>query len=317
MTTPAIGREDDRVKCSIAIPAEFRARLINQDPATRSWLDELPELLGQTLSDWRLSLVGNPSFGGTSVVVPVSRPDGGKAALKLVSPVADAAHEAKALQVLNGVGVVELYEYSPRCCAMLLELLDRARGSEQADPRRMAEICGGIAAEIASIPAPPDAPSLRVGAPAWRVEFGRQHARAEAEGRGLPRAVFHRAEDAIAELQGAPDARMTHGDLSFDNLMQRPDGTWVSIDPKYVRGPAENEAHTVVRSVPWCRLDGTDPVTSSHLLIEAFCSAGGLDTGLAMRISHARFAASYYWETEHGGDAQNVDWLRLMTGDTR
>lgn len=306
----------DRVDSSITVPAGFRARLISQNPASRSWLEELPGLLAQALDDWRVSPIGAPRFGGTSVVVPVRRPSGRRAALKLVSPVADAADEANALRVLKGAGVVELYEYSPRRCAMLLELLDRARGSEQADPRRMAEICGGVAAEIASVPAPADAPSLPAGAPAWRVEFGRQHARAEAEGRGLPLPVFRRAEDAIAELEGAPDARMTHGDLSFDNLMQRPDGSWVSIDPKYVCGPAENEAHTVVRSVPWCRLDGTDPVTSSRLLIEAFCSAGGLDAGLAMRISHARFAASYYWETEHGGDTRNVEWLRLMTGDT-
>ncbi len=304
-----------RVKCLIAVPAEFRTRLINQNPATRSWLDELPQLFGRTLSDWGLSLIGKPSFGGTSVVVPVGRPDGQKAALKLVSPVADAAHEARALQVLKGAGVVELYEYSPECRAVLLELIEGGKGSEQADPRRVAEICGVVAAEIASVPAPADAPSLRAGAPGWRAEFGRQHARAEAESRGLPRAVFRRADDAIAELGGAADARMTHGDLSFDNLVQRPDGTWVSIDPKYVCGPAENEAHTVVRSVPWCRLDGTDPLTSSRLLIEAFCSAGGLDTGLAMRISHARFAASYYWEAEHGADARNVEWLRLMTGD--
>ena len=306
----------DRVESSITVPAEFRARLISQSPAARPWLDELPGLLVQTLGAWRLSLIGAPRFGGTSVVVPVQRAEGRRAALKLVSPVADAAHEAKSLQVLKGAGVVELYEYNPRHCALLLELLDGARGSERADSRRMAEICGGVAAEIASVPAPADAPSLRAGAPAWRMEFGRQHARAEAEGRGLPRAVFRRAEDAIAELEGASDARMTHGDLSFDNLIQRPDGTWLSIDPKYVCGPAENEAHTVVRSVPWCRLDGTDPVTSSRLLIEAFCSAGGLDAGLAMRISHARFAASYYWETEHGGDARNVEWLRLMTGGT-
>ena len=67
--------------------------------------------------------------------------------------------------------------------------------------------------------------------------------------------------------------------LSFDNLIQRPDGTWLSIDPKYVCGPAENEAHTVVRSVPWCRLDGADPLTSSRILIAAFCAAGGLDAG--------------------------------------
>lgn len=305
------------MKCPIAIPAEFCARLINQDPATRSWLDELPELLGQALSDWGLSLVGKPSFGGTSVVIPVSRPDGDRAALKLVSAVADAAHEAKALQVLKGAGVVELYEYSPERRALLLELIEGGRGSEHADPRRMAEICGGVASTIASVPAPVDAPSLRAGAPGWRAEFGRQHTKAESEGRGLPRAVFRRADDSIAELQDTPSGTMTHGDLSFDNVLQRASGTWVSIDPKYVCGPAENEAHTVLRSVPWYRLGNEEPLGSSRVLVEAFCFAAGLDVGLAMRISHARFAASYYWESEHCGDPGNVEWLRMMACDGR
>ncbi len=304
-----------RVKCSIAIPVEFGTRLINQNPATRSWLDELPELLERALNDWRLSVVGKPSFGGTSVVVPVSRPDGQKAALKLVSPVADATQEAKALQVLRGSGVVELYEYHPEYQAMLLELVEGGRGSEHADRRRMAEICGGVAAEIASITAPADAPSLGADAPGWRAEFGQQHARAEAEGRGLPKAVFGRADEAIAELENIPSGRMTHGDLSFDNVLQRTNGTWVAIDPKYVCGPAENEAHTVVRSVPWYRLGDEEPLASSQVLVEAFCFAGGLDVGLAMRISHARFAASYYWESEHGGDPGNIEWLRLMACD--
>lgn len=306
-----------RVKCSIVIPAGFRTRLIHQNPATRSWLDELPELLGQTLGDWRLSVVGKPSFGGTSVVVPVSRPDGQKAALKLVSPVADATQEAKALRVLRGCGVVDLYEYQPEHQAMLLELIEGGRGSEHADRRRMAEICGGVAAEIASITAPADAPSLGADAPEWRAEFGQQHTRAEAVGRGLPSTAFGRADEAIAELENTPRATMTHGDLRFDNVLQRRNGTWVAIDPKYVCGPAENEAHTVVRSVPWYRLGDEEPLASSRLLVEAFCFAGGLDVALALRISHARFAASYYWESEHGGDPGNIEWLRLMACDGR
>lgn len=108
---------------------------------------------------------------------------------------------------------------------------------------------------------------------------------------------------------------MTHGDLSFHNIMQRHDGSWVAIDPSYLCGPAENEAHTIQRSAPWYQVNGQDAVTSSHQVLTTFCEVGGSDIELAQRISHARFAASYYWEAEHGGDPRNVEWLRVMTDE--
>lgn len=48
-------------------------------------------------------------------------------------------------------------------------------------------------------------------------------------------------------------------------------------------------------------------------LADAFCTAAGVDPGLALDISHARCAASYYWEAQHQGDIVTVENLRVAT----
>ncbi|MFT3889242.1 MAG: aminoglycoside phosphotransferase family protein [Arachnia sp.] len=304
------------MKWPIEVPSAFRTRLANQNPVAGPWLEGLPGLVGSVLADWQLTPIGEPAYGGTSVVIPVRHRDHGEAALKLVSPLVNADLDARALRLLGGAGVVGLYEYSDVYQAMLLEWVTGPTGAGHLDPVRMAEICGAVAAEIATVPAPSDAPRLSDLAIDWRVEFAEQHRRASAGAYGLSERIFRRADEVIADMAHCVIGTMTHGDLSFQNIIQRNDGSWVAIDPSYLCGPAENEAHTIQRSAPRYQVDGHDVVSSSYQLLAAFCGAGGFDVDLAQGISHARFAASYYWEVEHRGDPRNVEWLRLMTGES-
>lgn len=288
---------------------------MNQNPTARRWLEALPGLIDTMLSAWRLSPTAPPSFGGTSLVIPVLDAERRRAALKLVSPVADAGLEARALGVLGGAGAVQLYEFDGESQVLLLESLEMPAQTMRPEPVRMAEICGALAARIVSVSAPEDAPTMSGDAGQWRAEFADQHARALVDGRALPEEVYRRADELIAELEIIRSTTMTHGDLSFDNIGLRADGSWVSCDPKYLSGPGENEAHTIVRSMPRLRVDGRDHASSSRLLLDAFCDAGGFDRALAQRLSNTRFAASYYWDSEHGGSPRSVEWLRIMAGE--
>ncbi|EWS80839.1 aminoglycoside phosphotransferase family protein [Brachybacterium phenoliresistens] len=301
------------------IPAAVRHRLVSQDRAAAAWLDGLPSRIGAVLERWDLRVAGPPSFGGTSVVLPVRSGGTGSAALKLVSPLGDAVQEARALEVLAGHGTVRRERHSPEDQALLLELLPGPTLADLADEREAVAAAGAVAARIAAVPAPPDAPQLAASAPAWREAFARQHRRAIREGRALPADVVQAADATIGDLAGAAAPGMTHGDLSFANVLRRDDGAWVAIDPLYRSGPAEHEAHTVLRSV-------TRPPLSEGLsrargmrrmreLLGIFCEAASLDPQRAWRISQARFAASAFWEAEHGGDAADIAWLREMAAE--
>lgn len=117
--------------------------------------------------------------------------------------------------------MVELYAYRPEYLGVAGELAERAADS---DPPQLAETRGRVAAAIGSVPVSADAPSLAGGAAASRDEFREQHARAVSGGRALSEAAFRSADDAMVELERAGDVQMTHGGLSFDNLLRRRDG---------------------------------------------------------------------------------------------
>ena len=304
---------------SLDVPAAVRHRLVSQDRAATAWLDGLPTRITAILGRWGLHVEGPPSFGGTSVVLQVRSEGTGPAALKLVSPLGDAAQGARALEVLAGHGTVRRERHSPEDQALLLELLPGPTLAGLSDEREAVAAAGAVAARIAAVPAPPDAPQLAASARAWREAFARQHRRAVREARALPAAVVETADAAIADLAGSIAPGMTHGDLSFANVLRRGDGAWVAIDPLYRNGPAENEAHTVLRSVSRPPLSEGLPrargMRRMRELLGIFCEAAALDPQRAWRISQARFAASAYWEAEHRGDAADIAWLREMAAE--
>src|SRR5699024_12010193 len=99
------------------------------------------------------------------------------------------------------------------------------------------------------------------------------------------------------------------------------DGSWVAIDPGYLCGPVEFEAHTVVRSVLGGVLEAPRPREAIRGVVEAFCEAAGADADRAETISFARLVASYFWEAQHSGRADDLERLlraiELTTDTTR
>ncbi|MBQ0984392.1 kinase [Streptomyces sp. F63] len=93
-------------------------------PAGRTWLAELPVLTRDALRRWELAPERVQEPGGrSSLLVLVRRADGGRAALKLVPPGADAAAQRAALARWDGFGAVRLLEADEAAGALLLERL--------------------------------------------------------------------------------------------------------------------------------------------------------------------------------------------------
>lgn len=296
----------------------FRARLLAQDSASCGrWLEDVPSLCEDVARRWRLEQSGEPSFGGASIVVPVTTQSGRPAALKLASPIGDARAEHRALSVLAGQGAVAVYEVDLERGALLLEHVVGPTLAEHArhiDPLDATALAGEVARTIASVPAPRDAPQLAEGAGEWLVQLHAQHAEARRLGAAFPEETFSHAVECVRRLGATRSATLTHGDLSFENIMRRSDGTWIAIDPTYLAGPRENESHTILRSMLSSIMDSADPTAMMADLHRRFCEAADADEDLALDLSFARFVASYYWESQHRGDSANVANLRAATG---
>lgn len=294
----------------------FRTRLLAQDDdCCRRWLEDVPALCEEAARRWRLEQSGPPLFGGASIVVPVTTQFGHPASLKLASPLGDAQAEHRALSALAGHGAVAVHDVDLERSALLLEHLvgpTLAQQAGQMDLHEAAGVAGEVAGVIASVPAPRDAPQLADGTEQWLVQLRTQHVAAHRLGSALPEEMFEDAVGCVRRLGSARSVTLTHGDLSFDNIMRRADSTWVAVDPSYLAGPRENESHTVLRSMLGPIMDSADPTASMAALHHRFCEAAGADEDLARDISFARFVASYYWEAQHQGDPSNV--ANLLAG---
>ena len=144
----------------LQLPGDFTRRLLHQDSSTGPWLDTAEDHAARMLEHWDLTADGDLWCGGTSIVLPVSTGDGAPAALKLVSPLADPALEISALTELAGHGVVDLLREDREERALLLERVPGPSLMEHPDPLSAARIAGEVAARIAAVPAPSDAPRL-------------------------------------------------------------------------------------------------------------------------------------------------------------
>ncbi|WP_114853679.1 aminoglycoside phosphotransferase family protein [Brachybacterium sp. YJGR34] len=294
----------------LPIDLRFRRRLLHQDSRTGPWLEAASDRAAEVCREWGLATDGAPRFGGTSIVLPVRTADGEAAALKLVSPIADVSHEITALRLLAGHGVLTLLRADADRRVLLLERLDGPALSQVEDPRQAARIAGGVAREIAGVPAPADAPRLAETSRSWTEAFQAQHGRAVAAGLRIPERAGEIAAEIIEDLAEDTSRTLTHGDLSLENVLRRADGSWAAIDPGLLCGPVEYEAHTVVRSVLPVALAAEDPRAELRAVVTSFCEAAGADLEVAERISFARLVSSYYWESQHAGDAFDVDRLR-------
>ena len=300
-----------------ALDEGFRDRLLAQDDATCGpWLDSVSGICEDVARGWQLSRAGPPAYGGTSIVLPVTTHDDQPAVLKLVSPIADAQAEHRMLVTLDGHGAVEVHDADLEHSALLLEQVTGPTLAEETDrvgPLGTASFAGSVARRIAVVPAPHDAPQLADGAERWLAQFEAQHDTARHVGIALDAETFAAAVDGVERLGRTRSATLTHGDLSVENIMRRSDGPWIAIDPDFLAGPVEHEAHTILRSLLTSIVASSNPITAMADAARAFCSASGADPGLALDISHARFAASYYWEAQHKGDPENVENLRVAT----
>lgn len=172
--------------------------------------------------------------GRVSVVLPVVRGDGTRAALKLQDLDDETAGEALALRTWDGDGVVRLLNDDPQTGTMLLERLDEDRPlAAVPDVMKATRILADLLARLTSMPAPAE---LRRLGDLTAGMFDRLPAVLAALTDEDDRQLLRNCAAALREVADGPGDRLLHWDLHFENILAADREPWLVIDPKPLAG---------------------------------------------------------------------------------
>ncbi|WP_018658590.1 aminoglycoside phosphotransferase family protein [Actinomadura flavalba] len=220
---------------TIEVPAALAASYARGfgEPGT-AWLATLPTLAADFLDRWDLTLDGPSRCGEASLVLPVTRGDGVRAALRLQMPREETTAALIGLRTWDGDGIVRLLDHDPESSTMLLERLDGARSltSLEDDDAAMGVIAG-LLARLVTVPAPDGLRRLADVAGAMVEQVPRAVT-------ALPDPAHRRRlrswASAVAELLDDTGDRMLHWDLHFGNVLAADREPWLAIDPEPLAG---------------------------------------------------------------------------------
>jgi len=200
----------------------------------RAWVAALPRLAAGYLERWKLLLDGPPASGAVALVLPVRRPDGTPAVLKLQPVDEETAGEPAALRAWAGRGAVRLFEHDPGTGAMLIERLDASRSlSSIPDDLQALRILSELLAGLVSVPAP--AGIRRLGDLAEGM-LDQVPAALSKLPRVEDRLLVRSCATAMAEQLPVTGDRLLHWDLHYDNVLAGEREPWLAIDPKPLAG---------------------------------------------------------------------------------
>lgn len=167
-------------------------------------------------------------------MLPVLRPDGTRAVLKLQLPREETAAALTGLRAWNGDGMVRLLDHDPASSSMLLERLDGASTLASIDDDDVAMgILAGLHARLVAVPAPQGLRGLGEVAAAMLEQVPQAVARLTDP---ADRDLLRGWASAVAELADDPGDRLLHWDLHYDNVLAAEREPWIAIDPEPLVG---------------------------------------------------------------------------------
>ena len=220
--------------------------MAQRGPDWAAWVAGLPRLREEILAEWQLTPDGESVNGFCSLVLPVRRPGGGPAMLKLAFPDEESEHEALALQHWRGRGAVGLIRAAPDRRALLLERL-HPEDLQSLWDIEATEIVAGLYAQI-HVPAPPRLRTLTSYVERWSRELSDLPRSAP-----LPPRLVAQAAGLGAGFSGdaASTGTLIHTDLHYANVLAADRAEWQVIDPK----PLNGDPHYEVAPLLWNRFE--------------------------------------------------------------
>ncbi|MFG1961385.1 aminoglycoside phosphotransferase family protein [Nonomuraea sp. NPDC049028] len=283
----------------IVVPAALTESHVKYDgEAGRSWSAGLPALAERYLKRWGLRLDGAPAHGVVSLVLPVVRGDGTRAALKL-QPVSDEnAGEGPGLRAWAGDGSVLLLDEDPATGTLLLERLDAERPlSSEPDVMKALGILTELLRRLVVLPAPQGMRQLGdiAGGMLDRVSDAVAVLPRERDRRWLEVCA-----GAVRELAGEPGDRLLHWDLHYDNVLAGVREPWLAIDPKPLAGDPGFDLMPALHN-RWEEAVATGDVRRAVLRRFDFMVDGlGLDRRRAAGWTLGRVLQNSLWDVAQG-----------------
>ncbi|MFE9280765.1 aminoglycoside phosphotransferase family protein [Nocardiopsis alba] len=265
------------------------------------WVRSLPLLAARRIDRWELTVTGAPMHGAIALVLPVRRPDGTDAVLKLQPLDEETAGEPIALRAWDGDGAVRLLDHDPEDGSLLLEALDSGRDLDGLPLESALEEIGALLARLSAHPAPPGLRDLGEVTRDIVVQGRRRLREIEPEGRPTFAAWIALAD----ELAGEAGDRLIHWDLHYDNVLApRPGeedprrGAWLAIDPKPLAGDPGFDLLPALRN-RWEEAERSgDPVGAVRRRFDVLTSAAGLDRDRARAWTRVRMLQDCLWMDE-------------------
>ncbi|MFI1018030.1 aminoglycoside phosphotransferase family protein [Streptomyces sp. NPDC020965] len=290
----------------IEVPEEL-VRLQNTygGESGRAFLAALPERAAEFLERWELRHTGGVMHGFTALVLPVERPDGTTAVLKLQALDEESAGEADALRIWAGDGAVRLLAHDRETNTLLLEKLDTGRHlSTVSDTRAAVRIIAELLARLTA-PAAPDG-MRRLGdlTAAMLAEAPGAAGRLADES---DRRLLLDCAAAVREVADEPGDRLLHWDLHYDNVLGSEREPWLAIDPKPLAGDPGFELLPALLN----RFDPADTEWRFDLMTETL----GLDRARARAWTLGRALQNFLWDVSDGEpalDAEQVSIARTL-----
>ncbi|GAA3163040.1 MULTISPECIES: APH(6)-I family aminoglycoside O-phosphotransferase [Streptomyces] len=267
----------------------------------RAWIARLPELVTELLDRWELRRDGGIGSGEASLVVPVRRTDGTRAALKLQMPREETTAALIGLRAWNGDGIVRLLDHDPESSVMLLERLDGARTLASVEDDDVAmSVLAGLMARLHSVPAPE---GLRGLGDIARDMLASVPAAVGALPDPEDRRRLRGWASAVTELVGEPGDRMLHWDLHYGNVLAAEREPWLAIDPEPLVGDPGFDLWPAL-DTGWERLHTTgDAPRAVRRRFDLLTEALGLDRRRAAGWTLARLLQNTLWDIEDGRTA--------------
>ncbi|MEW1657313.1 aminoglycoside phosphotransferase family protein [Streptomyces sp. NPDC093707] len=293
------------------VPEAFAASYGAHGAAERAWLATLPALGAEFLDRWALRPDGPARYGMASLVLPVPRPDGTPAALKLQQPRAETAGTAAGLRAWRGDGVVRLLDHDDAGATQLLERLDAGRPlSTVPDDTEALRILAGLMARLVAVPAPAGLRRLADLAAAMVEQTPRAvpALRDPAE-----RRLVRTCAAAVAELLGESGDRLLHWDLHYDNVLAGEREPWLAIDPEPLAGDPGFELLPALDN-RWEEVVATGDVRRAVLhRFDLLTEAVGLERERAAAWTLGRVLQNALWDIEDGKTALAPEPVAIAT----
>ncbi|MFF2863260.1 aminoglycoside phosphotransferase family protein [Streptomyces rubiginosohelvolus] len=264
----------------------------------RAWIAGLPVLAADLLERWQLLRDGPARSGQASLVLPVLRPDGTRAVLKLQLPREETTAALSGLRAWNGDGMVRLLDHDPASSSMLLERLDGARTLASIDDDDVAMgILAGLHARLVAVPAPQGLRGLGDVAAAMLEQVPQAVARLTDP---ADRDVLRGWASVVAELADEPGDRLLHWDLHYDNVLAAQREPWIAIDPEPLAGDPGFDLWPALDS----RWDDVvakgEPLRVVRRRFDLLTDTLGLDRARAAGWTLGRLLQNALWDIEDG-----------------